>query len=183
ELHLAGVPLLERLADTGDHAQPGLESSEGPARDRLVRLAEVLPPLRVADDRALHTQLEQDLGGDLPGECALGRPVDVLGKDRVAAGDRRAERPERRAQHRLDALGRRECLAKLARLARAFEHLLVAGDQLHASGITATPGSSLPSSSPSAAPPPVEAHETRSSRPSSLRAFFFNDTATTENAS
>jgi len=35
-----------------------------------------------------------------------------------------------------------------------------ARDVDHAVGITATPGSSLPSSSSSAAPPPVEAHET-----------------------
>ena len=53
------------------------------------------------------------------------------------------------------------------RLGRALEHLPVAGDQhRHASGIAATPGSSLPSSSSSEAPPPVEIHEIRSARPS-----------------
>jgi hypothetical protein len=52
-----------------------------------------------------------------------------------------------------------------------------------AAGIAATPGSSLPSRSSSAAPPPVDAHDTRSTSPSSLRARIESAPPTTENAS
>ena len=45
----------------------------------------------------------------------------------------------------------------------------VGGDELH-DGITATPGSSLPSSSSSDAPPPVDTQETLFARPSSFTA-------------
>src|SRR6476660_1601181 len=50
-------------------------------------------------------------------------------------------------------------------------------------GMTATPGSGLPSSSSSAAPPPVEAHETWSVRPSSFSARIESAPPTTENPS
>ena len=52
-----------------------------------------------------------------------------------------------------------------------------------AAGITATPGSSFPSSSSSEAPPPVDAHETRSVSPSSLSALIESAPPTTEKAS
>jgi cation diffusion facilitator family transporter len=47
-------------------------------------------------------------------------------------------------------------------------------------GMAATPGSSLPSSSSSDAPPPVETHETRSSNPSSVSARTESAPPTTE---
>ena len=50
-------------------------------------------------------------------------------------------------------------------------------------GIAATPGSSFPSSSSRLAPPPVETHETRSARPSSLSARTESAPPTTVNAS
>jgi cation diffusion facilitator family transporter len=50
----------------------------------------------------------------------------------------------------------------------------------HASGITATPGSSFPASSSSAAPPPVESQETSSSSPSSRSARAESAPPTTE---
>jgi hypothetical protein len=53
------------------------------------------------------------------------------------------------------------------------------GDR-HVSGMTATPGSSLPSRSSSAAPPPVESHETWSSSPSSRSARAESAPPTTE---
>src|SRR5207244_12163472 len=56
---------------------------------------------------------------------------------------------------------------------RPLEHLPVAGDQHAATrsdGIAAMPGSSLPSSSSSEAPPPVEIHEIRSATPASCTA-------------
>ena len=51
-LHLAGLALLERLPDARNDAQLVLECRSGAARHRFVSLAEVLPPLGVADDRA-----------------------------------------------------------------------------------------------------------------------------------
>src|SRR4051794_564517 len=183
ELHLSRLALLERLADASDHAQAVLQGGERAARHRLVGLTEVLAPLGVADNRARDAELEQHRRRHLPGEGAVCGPVHVLGEDRVPALDRGGQRDERRTEHRFDAVGRRERRAELTRLARVLEHLPVAGDQLHAPGITATPGSSLPSSSSSAAPPPVEAHETRSSRPSSLSARIESAPPTTENAS
>src|SRR5439155_1876479 len=50
----------------------------------------------------------------------------------------------------------------------------------HADGMTATPGRSLPSRSSKAAPPPVESHETSSSRPSSRKARAESAPPTTE---
>ena len=50
---------LERLADARDHAEPGLERGPRAPRDRLVGLAEELPALGVADDRAVDAELEQ----------------------------------------------------------------------------------------------------------------------------
>ena len=61
-----------RLADAGDHREPGLERGARRAGDRLVGLAEELAPLRVADERALDAELEQHRRRDLAGEGALG---------------------------------------------------------------------------------------------------------------
>ena len=53
ELHVARLALLERLADARDHAEARLECRTRAARDHLVRLAEQLPALGVADKRSL----------------------------------------------------------------------------------------------------------------------------------
>src|SRR5436190_8570855 len=190
-LGLISLALLLELADAGDHAQTGLERMPGTHCHRLVGLAEVLPPLRVADDRPLDAQLEEDLRRDLAGEGALVGPVHILSVDRVAALHCGAERSEGRAKHCLDGARRCEGRAELPRLSRALVHLPVAGDQhrpilwasVKSGGIALIPGRSLPSRSSSAAPPPVDAHETRSVRPSSFNARIESAPPTTENAS
>ena len=58
-LGLAALALGLQLADARDDLQPGVERGARPLRDRLVRLAEVLPPLGVADERAGDAELEQ----------------------------------------------------------------------------------------------------------------------------
>ncbi len=172
ELGVARLALLERLADTGDHAQSFVERCPCAPRHHLVRLAEELAALRVADERARDTELAQHRRRDLAGVCALRLPVDVLRVDLRAALDGDRERGKRRAEDDVDALGRLEGLEERARLRRPLEHLPVAGDQHQPefSGIAATPGSSLPSSSSSEAPPPVETQEISSASPSSLTA-------------
>ena len=90
ELRVAGLALLERLADARDHAEPGIERRARAPGHHLVRLAELLPALRVADERTLYPQLEQHLGRDLAGVGAASLPVDVLGVDRVRPVERGA---------------------------------------------------------------------------------------------
>src|SRR6266511_3331998 len=80
-LGLAGLALGPCLADTGDHGEAGVERGPGASRDALVRLAEELPPLRVADDRTVDAELAQHRRRDLAREGALRLPVDVLGSD------------------------------------------------------------------------------------------------------
>ena len=87
ELHLAGFALLQRLPDAGDHPQAVLESRDRAPGDRLVRLAEVLTPLGMADDRARDTELHEHGRRDLARVGAVAGPVDVLREDRVAALD------------------------------------------------------------------------------------------------
>src|SRR3989304_4425075 len=76
---------------------PRRERRLGALAHGLVRLAEELAALGVADDRAGDAELEQHPGGDLAGEGALGGPVDVLRVDRVAALARGRGRDARRA--------------------------------------------------------------------------------------
>src|SRR5205823_13180481 len=115
-LGLASFPLGLELADAGDYAQPCLERMLGAHRRGLVGLAEVLPPLGVADDRARDAELEQDPRRDLAREGSFIGPVHVLGVDRVAARNRRAERTEGRTEHRVDAALRCEGGAEIPRL-------------------------------------------------------------------
>jgi hypothetical protein len=78
-----------------------------------------------------------------------------------------------RADHRVDTKRNRERAAKeqLVDVTRIGENCADRQRWPHeALGITATPGSSSPSRSSSAAPPPVESQETLSARPSSLSA-------------
>ena len=73
ELGVAGLALLERLADAGDHAEAGVERGPRAPRDHLVGLAEELAPLRVADERAVRRRARRSIGGrDLAGVGALG---------------------------------------------------------------------------------------------------------------
>ena len=71
--------------------------------------------------------------------------------------------------------------ARLPRAARSRHPR--AGGGRYAVGIAATPGSSLPSRSSSEAPPPVDTHDTRSARPSSVSARTESPPPTTLNAS
>ncbi len=137
-LHLARLALALGLAHTSDHGQPRLERGLGPQPDGLVRLAEVLPPLRVTDDRPLHTELEQHRRGHLAGESPLELPVDVLrehphaapsprpltvASSAVYAGHTTTSTPGSPFWEMLD--GRR----KPTGLVRALEHLPVPRDE------------------------------------------------------
>src|SRR5207249_45085 len=100
---------------------------------------------------------------------------------------RRVERHERREHRDVNAVELREPPlergAELRRLGRSLEHLPVARYQHYVSGIATTPGRSLPSSSSSEAPPPVETQEMRSARPSSFTARTESPPPTTVYAS
>src|SRR5205814_502443 len=119
----------------------------------LVRLAEVLTPLRVADEGAGDAVRLQHLRRDLAGERSLLFPVHVLRVCRQPGLDRRDETHERRADDDVDAADPRQPVGECLRIGPVI-HLPVSGDQQEARsyvGIAATPGSSLPSSSSSAA--------------------------------
>src|SRR5207247_3827483 len=94
---------------------------------------------------------------DPAGGAALGRPLEA------------AAHLVRRRRVQLDAEQRAEghCGVQL----------------VHADGIAATPGSSLPSRSSRAAPPPVDAQSTLSTRPISVSAWIESAPPTTVNAS
>ena len=136
-LRLARLALLRRLAHAGDDLEPGLERGLGPQPHGLVGLAEVLPPLGVADERALHAELEEHRRGDLAGVRPLELPVHVLGEHAdlglPEARDRRLERRERRADDDVDGSESLREVAdrrrELPRLVRPLEHLPVARDQ------------------------------------------------------
>src|SRR5262249_30714260 len=174
--------------DARNPPEAGLERVFRAAGDGLVGLAEVLPPFRVADDRAGDAELTQHRRRDLACERTLVSPVDVLREDGDSVLDRRGKRCERRADHDVDTAGRIEGLQKRSRLRLRLEHLPVRGQERHGgrsshpAGMTATPGSSLPSRNSSAAPPPVDNHETRSSSPSSRNARAESAPPTTVNA-
>ncbi len=107
-LGLARLALGLGLPHAGDDVEAGLERRLGAKPYRLVRLAEVLAPLGVADDRARHAELEQHRRRDLARERALELPVDVLRVDADAAVgaealQRRLERDVRRADDDVDS--------------------------------------------------------------------------------
>src|SRR5581483_5160639 len=162
------------------HGEARAERGMRTPRDAFVGLAEVLTPLRMADERAAHAERLQHRRRDLAGVGALGLPVDVLRERRQPRGDAVGEPRVGRTDDRLNAVDVAQPVCELGRV-RARIHLPVAGDD-HA-GITATPGSSFPSSSSRLAPPPVETHEIRSASPSSLTARTESAPPTTENAS
>src|SRR5919201_3681721 len=117
------------LADAGDHAQAGLERCVRAPAGGLVGLPEVLPALRVPDDRSLDAQLLQRRRRNLPGERPLGLPVHVLRVHGPTALDRLAKRCERRTDDDVHICRRPKAGEKLARRARAFVHLPVRRDQ------------------------------------------------------
>ena len=184
-LRVAGVALLLRLADAGDDAEARLERRLRASRDARVGLAEVLPPLRVADDRAVDAELEQHRRRDLAGVRALGLPVHVLRVRREAGLDARVQRGVRRRDDRVDAVDAGEPRGE--RRGSGPRNIFqlpatITARILRVAGIAATPGSSLPSSSSRLAPPPVETHEIFSARPSSFSARTESAPPTTENA-
>src|SRR6185312_5965319 len=77
-LRLPRLALLLRLADARDHAEPGFERRPCAPGDGLVGLAEVLPPLGVADEGADDAEVEQQRRRDLARERAFRLPVHVL---------------------------------------------------------------------------------------------------------
>src|SRR5581483_5127816 len=90
---LVGVALLLGLADAQDRLEPVLERRLELEVARGVELAEVLPPLRVADDDVRAADVLEQPGRDLAGPGALVFPEAVLRRQ-----------PDRRA---LEALGHR----------------------------------------------------------------------------
>ena len=70
-LRLPRLALGLGLADARDHRQAGVERGACAPGDGLVRLAEVLPPLGVADDRAVDAELAQHRRRHLAGERAF----------------------------------------------------------------------------------------------------------------
>ena len=142
--------------------RPACERGLRAARDAGVGLAEVLAPLRVADERAADAELEQHRRRDLTRVRALVLPVDVLRERRQARLDAACERDERRADDRVDT-GRRRASRPASATGSGPENIFqlpaTITSSLDADGIAATPGSSLPSSSSRLAPPPVETQE------------------------
>src|SRR5207249_3483916 len=101
----------------------------GSPADRVVGLAEMLPTLGVADDRAVHAELLQHLRGYLARVRAHLLPVHILSSDgdlgagEQLNGDR--ERDERRADNDVDTLELplAQAETELGRLCRALVHL------------------------------------------------------------
>ena len=167
------------LADAEDRQQPRRQRRRHLAGERLVGLAEELPPLGVAEDDRLGAGVEQHRRRDLSGEGAGVLEVHVLRRRRrrripaqscATSGSARNDGQiddlggrRRRAPRRRAAAPRRTARASPDRLV----HLPVRRDQrtpCHrqlrssspASRSASTPGSGLPSISSSDAPPPVD---------------------------
>src|SRR6478609_3505984 len=120
-LRLPRLALLVRLADARDHAQARFECRSGALGDGLVGLAEVLPPLGVADEGADDAQLEQKRRGDLARVRAFRLPVHVLRIRRETLLDALAQAGERWADDGVEP-------GEGGGIGPA-EHLPVAGDQ------------------------------------------------------
>ena len=113
-LELAGVSLLKRLADAYDGRETGGNRGPGTQIDRLVRLAEILTALAVADDDILRARVEKHSGRDLARVGAGLLPVAVLraDADMSASGSRDCGRHVNRgrAAHDLDVREILRCL-------------------------------------------------------------------------
>ena len=111
-LGLAGLALLQRLADAHDRRHPVALDRRGLVGHHAIGLAEQLAPLAVPADHVAHLQLGQERRRDLAGEGALVLPVAVLGAEgerQVVGGDQRldaADVGERRMDADVDVLGR-----------------------------------------------------------------------------
>merc|ERR1719188_2064442 len=80
-LCLARLPLLQLLADAGQHLEAVLEAELDLLADERVALTQDVPPLRVAENDPLAAHVLDHAGADLPGEGALRRLVAVLRGD------------------------------------------------------------------------------------------------------
>ena len=134
-LELAGVALLERLADADDGGEACGDRGPGTQVDGLVGLAEVLAALAVADDDVLRARVKQHPRRNLARVRAGLLPVAVLRADADVGSRSRRDRgghvDRRRAAHDLDV---REILRRLddalhecGRLGRLDVHLPVTG--------------------------------------------------------
>ena len=134
-LHLAGLALVQRLADAHDRLQADVEHGLHLAVHGLVGLAEDVAALGVADDHVVDELLEL-LRADLAGGGDVVLPVHVLRAEANAAHRDRGldggEVDERRADDLLDALDLVDALAEvvgeLVGGAEAHVALPVAGD-------------------------------------------------------
>src|SRR3954465_3096635 len=161
---------------------------------RLVGLAEVLAPLGVTQQHAVHAQVEQHGRGDLAGEGALRRLMHVLGVDpQLRPGGRAHRLGQRREWHAHGHLRpirqpRGQIRYERAGLAGGLVHLPVPGHERPPPAppgdpcSATTPGSGLPSISSSAAPPPVETWVMSPATPAALTAATESPPPTTEAA-
>src|SRR5262249_25389637 len=162
---------------------------------RFIRLIEILTPFRVADQHAVHSQVEQHRRGNLAGECSVRRLMHVLGIDPQRAagcgGDRLGKGRVRHADRDVDVIRQQpgELPYQTAGLGGRLVHLPVAWDEGAARAHTgdpasaSTPGSGRPSISSSAAPPPVDTWVIWSATPAALTAATESPPPTTDTAS
>src|SRR3954462_1794089 len=189
--HLPGavsLPLLQRLAHADDGVELRLEDGLQLAVHALVRLAEVLAALAVAEDHSVAAQLLEHGRADLAGEGALLLVVAVLGEELDGAahqrllhlGERREGRRHRHLDLRVQPLPQLPHQGRL--LSRGLVHLPIATHELPSrhddsnlprsgySSRTLMPGRSRPSRYSREAPPPVETWVTLEARPISAMA-------------
>ena len=135
-VELSGFALLERLADAHDCGEACSNDGAGALVDGLVRHAEVLATLGVADNDILGTSIDEHSRGDLARVGAARLPVGVLGTSlnlRTLAGlDSCGDVDRGRAAHDIDigVVLRRLCdlFDESSRLGRLNVHLPVTGN-------------------------------------------------------
>src|SRR6185437_10159106 len=170
--HLPALALGQHLANANDRLQLMLERRQQFLVHRLVSLAKVLPPLRVAQNHMRHANRLQHHGRSLARKRALVDKVHILRARRNVRsrnrGNHHGERCVRRAKHNFVPVmvrnQRQKRMHKLLRLRRSLKHLpICCYDFLphsilffYLSVSASTPGSFFPSRNSSEAPPPVE---------------------------
>src|SRR6185369_1851976 len=164
----SSLPLLARLADADERRETMPQRRRRLPRHQLVRLAVIAPPLAVTAERPGAAGVGELGAGDVAGVRSLVLRMEILPADRhrasgELAGHHRQEREGREDRHaRLQSGGKvgSEHAAPDGRLGLEEVHLPIRRDhQLAIHDVfsnTTTPGSSLPASSSSDAPPPVE---------------------------